>query len=145
MENTKSLWKDILRWILFIPGAFAGMFLGNLIALYMNKMTNSFIGKGLTSFKDEWSIINIIGFVGAAFFSAYCFITIGIMIAPKYKNTVAIILCVIYALMVGASIIASIMLQNNIIEVVVAGVISIITIIVIYIKQVNGELDGEYQ
>lgn len=67
------------------------------------------------------------------------------MIAPKYKNTVAIILCVIYALMVGASIIASIMLQNNIIEVVVAGVISIITIIVIYIKQVNGELDGEYQ
>jgi len=95
-------WPNWLRWVLFLPAAFAAMFLAYPIILILNELTIPDYMKGF--------LTDIFLRILATGWSAVAFIWVGSTIVPHNKLIVSVILAVIYGFLLGAMFVAKLML-----------------------------------
>ena len=95
-------WPNWFRWVLFVPAAFAAMFLAYPIILILNELTIPDYMKGF--------LTDIFLRILATGWSTVAFIWVGVTIVPHHKLIVSVILAGIYGFLLGAMFVAKLML-----------------------------------
>ena len=130
-----------MRWILFVPAALLALFISYPLITIINRI--SAIGLG------ESFILDIGILIFANLWSAIAFIWVGSIVAPKYNFIISIILSVIYGCMLGVSLFAKFLLEENssvswieMIITIITGIIAAVGV-VRYFYEIEKSMDDE--
>lgn len=127
VDMSKSKWKTVLRWILFIPVAFVVKTIAYALVWWMYRSTANHALGYLSLTNDAWSWDYLIGTIFVTAMSTYVAIVAAIKTAPSHKKAAALTMMIIFVLLSGMALTTTVLseisgwrLAYSIIEIVVS-------------------------